>query len=123
MKFKEGKILIDRDQAREVESEEKYIFVVSIIDQLGISLGDALPEEPHLFDAECKIELRKILHKFNVSIIDDMDGGLKIYVDKDLVADWKKPIFILKKDLSELQRSKRLYYEMITSYWSIFDQE
>ena len=73
------------------------------------------------FTVEHKIELRKHMDQFSVTIVDDRDGGIKIFVERDKVAEWKKCTFILREDPSEVNPSKRLYMEISGDIWTIFD--
>lgn len=117
----EYKILLDKSEnIRQVEAEEQTRFVVSIIEALEIPF-DWNSNEP--FTVLDKVRMRKLLGQYNVSVIDDMEGGVKIYLDRDPIAEWNKPFFILKEDPSQLERSKRLFIEMQCSFNSIFEQK
>ena len=115
-------ILVNREDIRKVEAEEQYNFTMTVLDSLGIPLEECLPEGGfEEFTIEHKIKLRSLLDKFNVLVIDDRDGGIKIYVEEQLVAEWKKCVWNLKYDLSAIDPSKRIYVEMHTEWWTVFD--
>ena len=94
--------LADRDNFRKVEEEWQYEFVYYILSSIGIPediLDGCFPEDGiDGFTVDHKIELRKYMKMFDVTIVDDRDGGIKIFVDKQLIADWKKCMFDLSKD-------------------------
>lgn len=118
-------ILCNREDIRKVEAEEQLHFLRSILEEIGLTdLDEYFPEnnDPELYTVEQKIKLRQLLEKFQISVIDDRDGGLKIYVEKELIADWKKCRFAFREDLAELDRSKRIYAEIYIEYWSQFEK-
>jgi hypothetical protein len=120
-----GVILLNHnDNTRIVEEEEKSRFLRSIIDEAGV------PQEQLDFwtmDAPLSIEqqlkLKGLFSTYGIQTIDDRAGELKIYMDNKLVAEWHKPTYKLKKDLSQLDRRKRIYLEMTVSCWSLFEEE
>ena len=117
----EYKILLDRtDNLRDVIVEEQTRFVLSIIEALEIPFEWDANQAFTPFD---KIKLRKILGQYNVSVIDDMDGGIKIYLERDKIAEFQKPTYILKEDLTQIDPKKKLYLEMNCKLSSIFEQE
>ena len=120
-------ILSNTDNFRQVEEEAKYDFTIYVLQTLGLPeepLSECFPEEGFAkFSAQDKINLRNLLRKFSITIIEEKYGELKIYVEKELVAHWKKSHHILKKDDSILRREDRLYTEIHTEYWTIFDEE
>jgi len=50
-----------------------------------------------------------------------MDGGLKIYHEKDIIGEWFKCEYILKKDIGEIDPRKKLFFEMKVNFWSVFE--
>jgi hypothetical protein len=118
----EGIILLNaQENTKQVEEEEKNRFVKNILETLGVpSINDIWGEGELTVDA--KVKLRNLLSSFNINIIDDMDGGLKIYVDQDVVAEFKKPTYILKRDNNQIDPKKKNYLQMTISTWSAFDE-
>lgn len=113
-------ILLDSNTAfREVEAEEQTRFVVSIIEALEIPFEW---DSNKTFTAFDKIRLRKVLSQYNVSVIDNMEGGVKIFLERDIIAEWKKATYILKEDLSQIDPRKKLYIEMKCSFSSIYEK-
>lgn len=118
-------ILIDRDNFRSAEQQKQHEFVCHVLSQMGIpedQLIDCLSEDVKDFSVEQKIKLRALLNKFNVNVIDDRDGGIKIYLDREIVAEWKKSYFFLKEDPDEIDPSKKIYAEMHMDFW-IFQED
>jgi hypothetical protein len=108
-------VQLDKNEdAQEVELQEQSRFIKSIIDALNFPISWN-PDE-HL-TIEMKLSLRKQFDKFSIHILDDMNGGLKIYANSELLAEWKKPIYILKED-----KNKRIYKEMNVSFWTSFEK-
>lgn len=118
----EGTILLDaHENTKQIEEEEKNRFVKNILETVGIPMEKVWDDKEQL-SIEGKIKLRNILSSYSVNIIDDMDGGLKIYVDKEVVAEFKKPFYILKRDNNQIDPKKRAYLEMQITTWSAFDE-
>jgi hypothetical protein len=117
--------LANRDNYREAEKEWQYEFIYYVLESIGIPeevLTGCFPEEGMgSMTVIHKIELRKQMNKFGVVIVDDRDGGIRIFVDSDKVAEWKKCRFVLREDLEEVDPSKRLYIEIVANIWTIFD--
>lgn len=126
--------LSDRDKFRDVENEWQWEFVYYVLTNLGIPedlIDECFPETLDEITPEHKTSLRELLYQFDVSIIDDKDGGIKIYVAEPskedapptyiLVAEWKKCKFVFKEDLSEIDPNYRIYVEIHADVWTIFD--
>lgn len=114
-------VFVDRDDYKKVEEEEQNKFIFYVLESMGVPT-DEWPEGFE-FSVQDRINMRAVLNKYGVSIIDDRDGGIKIYVDKEVVAEWKKCTYNLREDKSELEHSKRLFYEMHIDCWSLFDED
>jgi len=126
--------LAARDNFREVEEEWRWEFVFHVLTSIGIpeeELEECVPEDGNFLEIEPKhkISLRKHMKKRNVTIVDDHDGGIKIYVYVDeleeqiMVAEWKKCKFIYKKDIKEIDPNKRIYMEVQADIWTSFEDE
>jgi hypothetical protein len=114
-------ILLDKyANIREVEAEEQTRFVISIIEALEVPFEWDSNEPFSVLD---KIRLRKVLGQYNISVIDDMEGGVKIYLERDIIAEWKKPLYLLKEDPSQIDHKKKLYIEMKCCFSSMFEEQ
>ena len=112
-------ILLDRDEkTKEIEAQEQARFIKSILEALEIPLEWNI-DEPFTIDS--KIQFRKALSEYKIHIANDMDGGIKIFVADEVVAEWKKAKYVLKTDRSQVDPNKQLFLEMQVSVWSIFD--
>lgn len=118
--------LASRDNYRKVEEEWKYEFIYHVLSNIGIPkeiLDGCFPEGGiESFTVQHKIELRHYMKQFDVTIVDDRDGGIKIFVEKERIAEWKKCVFALREDPKEVDPSNRLYVEITADIWTIFDE-
>lgn len=104
---------------RAIEAEEQTRFILSMVEALEVPFEWDSNEPLSVLD---KIRLRKVLGQYNVSIIDDMDGGVKIFLEREKIAEWNKAQYLLKEDPSEVDPKKRLFVEMKCSFSSIFEE-
>jgi hypothetical protein len=124
-----GTILLNyNENTHQVEEEEKARFLKGILEQCfdntdvsaqiqTIWSGDgALP-------ATQKVKLRGILATYGIQVIDDLDGHLQIYLENELIAEWFKCTYKLKRDLRVIDPMKRVYLEMEVNCWSVFDNK
>jgi hypothetical protein len=103
-------ILLNRDEkTKMVEAQEQARFIKAILESLDV-LPDWNPDEP--FTVDSKIKFRKDLNAYNIHVVDDADGGLKIFADKEIIGEWKKTKYVLKTDRSQIDPNKKLYFEM-----------
>jgi hypothetical protein len=119
--YKEKIILADRSDFRQTESEEQYEFTKYVLSSIGLPddlIADVLPEYKD-FTVDLKIKLREVLKKFNVSIVDDRDGGIQYYVDNEPVAEWRKPFFKIVQNTRAKGISERTYIEIHCKFWLI----
>lgn len=118
-----GSILLNySENVKQVEDEEKTRFLRNLLEQMGVPLEDFWETDGAL-SIDQRIKLRSILATYNILVIDDQDGGLKVYVEKELVGEWFKSTYKLKTDLQQLERKKQLYMEMLVNYWTIFEEQ
>ncbi len=112
--------MLSRDEdTKAVEGQEQSRFIKSILEALEVPI-EFEPDE--LLSVENHQRLRKAFKEFNIHIIDDMDGGVKISIGDGLIAEWYKSTYKLKKDLSQRDPRDRLYLEMAVNFWSIFEE-
>lgn len=117
--------LAGRNNFREVENEWQYEFIYYVLESIGIPeeiLDGCFPDESEDMTVDHKIELRRYMNQFDVTIVDDRDGGIKIFVERQMIAEWKKCKFVLREDPKEVDPSKRLYMEVVADVWTIFDE-
>lgn len=119
----EQEILINKEDIVKTEIELKNIFTREILAQCGLPIDEFWPEDKVELDVKEKIKLKELYKKYNISVIDSLGDGLYIYIDKDLIASWKKNRYILCTDMSVLDPLDRIYVKMYIEQWSVFDQE
>ena len=117
----ENIILVNREDIRNVELEERINFIRSVFHSMDLPIEESFPENGEEWSTDQRIKLRKVLSEFNIDLVESVDGGVKIYVDKQIIAEWFKPFFYLKQDLSEPDPKNRLYAEVHTKSWSLFE--
>ena len=118
-----GTLLLNyNENTKKIEEEERYSFLRNLIEQMGVPIQEFWTTNEPL-TIEQKIKLRGILQAYSIQVIDDLDGHMQVFVEKDMVGEWHKPNYKLKKDLSEIDRRKQLYLEMSIEYWSVFEKE
>jgi hypothetical protein len=113
-------LLSSSENTKQVEKEEQDRFVRNILETFGIPTNDFW-DDTEVLSVEGKIKLRNVLSTYNIQIIDDSDGGLKVYCDGDTIGEWKKCEYSLKKDLKQKDPSKKLYLEMKIDNWFILE--
>lgn len=118
-----GTILLNYDDnTQRVEDEEKTRFLKSLLEQMGVPIDDFWTADSSL-SVNQKIKLRGILATYAIQVIDDLDGLFQMYVEGEKIAEWRKPLYKLKRDLREIDPKKQLYLEMSIDCWSVFDEE
>lgn len=106
-----------------VESEEKAKFVRSILESLSIEV-DFWPAEEAVLTIEKKIQLRQMLSELGLIILEQVDGTLEVYFEQKLIGEWRKPFYVLKTDLNQVDPRKKLYLEMHVSFSSpLFEEQ
>ena len=117
-----GTILLDyNENTKQVEDEEKTRFLRTLLEQMGVPIGDFWIEDS--LTIENRIKLRNVLTTFGVQVIDDLDGHLQVYVEGEKVGEWNKCTYKLKRDLKQLDPKKQLYLEMEVNCWTLFEDE
>lgn len=106
---------------RQVEEEERNLFFRAILEELEIpNLDEYWPDV--ILTVEQKIKLRTLLQKYNIQIIDIGNSEFEMYVGNDIIARWNKPLYALKKDISQPDPKNRLFYEMTINCESVFER-
>ena len=124
-----GTILLNyNENTHQAEEDEKSRFLREILDKCFQDVPDVANQITTIWDvdgplsAPQKVKLRNILSTYNIQVIDDLDGHLRVYLEDELMAEWFKCIYKLKKDLQVKDPMKRIYVEMEISWWSVFDE-
>jgi hypothetical protein len=123
----QGSILLNyNENIQQVEEEEKSRFLHGLLEQVfeNTNVGPLIQEiwgGAAVLSASQKVRLREIFTTYHIQVIDDLDGHLRILIDGELVAEWRKCTYKLKRDYSQIDPRKRLYLEMNVNCWSMFD--
>ena len=122
----QGTILLNQSEnLHQVEDEEKSRFLRNLLDQMfeNTNVVEQIAEiwENDILLPFQKIKIRELLTTYSIQVIDDFDGSLKVFVEGELVGEWLKCKYKLKRDLSRLDRRKQLYLEMSVNCWTAFD--
>jgi len=116
-------LLNHNENTKLVEEEEKQRFLCYLLEQMGVPTSEFWTEDSNLpLSVEQKIKLRGILSAYNIQVLDDGDGCMNVYVDKEKVGEWQKCTYKLKEDPEEMQRNKKLFLEMNIDFWTAFDE-
>jgi len=115
-------LLNSDDNTFQVEEEEKQNFLRELLENMGLPISDFWQPNQTLNIQE-KIKLRNILGAFNIVVIDNLDGHMQIYHDDELIGEWNKCKYKLKKDLRQIDPKKQFYLEMEADFWTIFNNE
>jgi hypothetical protein len=112
-------ILLDKNEdTKAIEAQEQARFVKTILEALEVPV-DFNPDEP--LTVESKLKFRKDLGVYNINVIGDIDSGLKVYVNNDMIGEWKKPKYVLKRDHNQIDPNKRLFLEMHIEFSTVFE--
>ena len=125
-----GTILLSyNEDTHQVEDEEKARFLRGFLEQCFEDAPDVAAQIASVWTvdgplpATQKVKLRGILTTYNIQVIDDLDGHMQIYLEDELMAEWFKCTYKLKKDLRVTDPRQRMYLEMEINCWSVFDSQ
>jgi hypothetical protein len=114
-------ILLNFDEnTSKVEEEERFRFLKDLLDKMGVPVSEFWKTDT-ILSSDQKMKLREILAKWQIQVIEDIDGHMQIYVEQELTGEWFKPTYKLKRDLRELDPRKQFYIEMKIDTWTLFE--
>ena len=124
-----GTILLNySENTHQVEEEEKARFLRGILEQ-SFQNTDVAAQIQTIWNTDGplpavqKVKLRGILATYGIQVIDDLDGHMQIYLENELIAEWHKCTYKLRRDLRAVDPRKRVYLEMEVNCWSVFDDK
>lgn len=109
------------ENVQQVEEEEKTRFLRSLLEQIELPIQEFWPTDSTLSISQ-RMKLRALLGTYGIQVIDDLDGHMQVYVEGELVAEWFKSTYKLKRDLRERDPRKQMYLEMEINCWSLFEE-
>ncbi len=118
-------IQADKINYKQVFHQLRFDWLCSILSETGMNLDNCFPESGNIEDQTInqKAQLRSNLKDNDILIVDSGDDSLIIYIQKQIIAEWKKPLYIRKEDLEERNQRKKFYIEIHIEYDSVFDQD
>jgi hypothetical protein len=123
-----GTILLNySENTQQIESEEKFRFLRDLLSQMFEGTPDVLSQIETIWGQDIflstiqKVEMRKLLTVYNIQVLDDNDGQMKVYAENELVGQFFKPTYKLKRDYSYIDKKKQLFLEMSINCWSVFE--
>jgi hypothetical protein len=114
-------LLNHNENTHQVEEEEKTRFLRNLLDQIGLPIQEFWNEELSL-SVHQRMKLRSLLTTYEIQVIDDLDSHMQVFVEGELIAEWFKPTYKLKRDLKERDPKKQMYLEMEVNCWSLFEE-
>ena len=116
------KILLSKNEdIKAFEEEQRQCFLYQLLSNLGVSLSEVWEEDAPISILQ-KIELLKILRQRDLTVIEEIDGSMEVFLKDEKIGEFKKCNYKLKQDLSEKDVKKRLYFEVEVTFWTIFEQ-
>lgn len=124
-----GTILLNHNEnTKQVEDEEKQRFLRTCLEQMQVPIEDFWAADGPL-SIEQTIKLRSTLNAYRIQVIDDLDGHMQIFFiddssgDYELIGEWNKCTYKLKRDLKQRDPRKQLYLEMQVNCWTLFEEQ
>jgi len=125
-----GTILLNyNENTHQVEEEEKSRFLRGFLEQCFENAPDVATQITSIWSVDGplstpqKVKMRGILATYGIQVIDDLDGHMQIFLENELMAEWIKCTYKMKKDLRVKDPRKRIYLEMEVNCWSVFDSK
>jgi len=117
----EWSVFIDREDWKKIEHEEMNLFVRGYLEEMGVPLDEVWPDIE--LTTEGKLQLRELLAKLDIEILDDDDRGTQIWTKDIKLAQWFKPRYIMREDKGARNPAKRFYYEMVIKTWTMQEEQ
>lgn len=122
--YQEELLFADRGNSKQVVEYMKFNWIHYILTCFGLDLDGCFPEgsdDPDDHNVHQRAKLRKLLKDNEILVLDDKDDSVEIYYQEEIVAIWKKPVYDLRHDHTQLDPNKRNYVGVHVAYWSVFD--
>lgn len=112
-------IMIKRDEQVDRELKEKSKWVREILGKIGLPVEE-WSEELSMDDIR---RIRTELKNLDLDILDDCDNGLEIYYQGNLIAEWRRPRYVLIENPRERDPRHRYSLQMHINSRSVFDEQ
>ena|ERR1700748_1183443 len=118
-------IFADKDNCKSIAHQLRFSWVKNILTQTGMNLDNCFcdSDDPNDQTIEHNKKLKKALSDNKITIIDNIDDSLFIYIQDQLIAQWQTPRYDKREDFTQLDRNKRFYVGIHLEYESVFDVE
>lgn len=123
-----GTILLNHSEnTHQVEDEEKSRFLRGLLLQMFEEVPEVISkiEEIWANDAPLtitqKVKMREFMTTYGIQVIDNMDGHMRVLIEGELIGEWLKCKYKLRRDIAQLDPRKQLYLEMEVNCWSVFE--
>lgn len=118
-------IFADKDNCKSIAHQLRFSWVKNILIQTGMNLDDCFcdSDDPNDQTIEHSKKLKKALSDNKITVVDNNDDSIFIYIQDVLIAQWKTPLYDKREDFSQLDRKKRFYVGINLEYESVFDVE
>ena len=118
-------VFADKDNYKTISQQLRFSWLKELLFLTGMNLDNCFPDsdDPEDQTIEQKINLKKALSDNDILVIDNNDDSILIYIQNQLIGEWKKPLYDRREDFTQLDRNKRFYFGINVEYWSVFDKE
>jgi len=118
----ESKILLNyTDNVKLVEESLRLAFLIELLEKLNITAIQELELSGDSISVAQRMQLRDILAKNSITILEE--DGMEVFFEKELIARWDAPTYVVKRDFSEPDPKKQLYQEMTIHFFSLFEEQ
>lgn len=118
-------VFADKDNYRSIAEQLRFAWFKNVLIQTQMNLDGCFcdSDDPNDQTIENRSTLKKALNDNKISVIDNNDDSLLIYIQDQLIAEWTKPRYDKREDITERDRTKRFYIGINLEYRSVFDEE
>jgi hypothetical protein len=123
-----GTILLNHSEnTHQVEDEEKSRFLRGLLLQMFEEVPEVVAKIEEIWTDDSpltipqKVKMREFMTTYGIQVIDNMDGHMRIIIEGELIGEWLKCKYKLRRDAAQLDPKKQLYLEMEVNCWSVFE--
>lgn len=123
-----GTILLNHSEnTHQVEDEEKSRFLRGLLLQMFEEVPEVISKIEEIWTNDApltitqKVKMREFMTTYSIQVIDNMDGHMRVLIEGELIGEWLKCKYKLRRDIAQLDPRKQLYLEMEVNCWSVFE--